>query len=398
MPLEGVIHPLTFTQLFPNAERPNFGVFVENRLRQLRSSGEIAARVVAPVPWFPLTGRRFGEYGAAARVPLEEKRFDVPIHHPRYPMIPKIGMSAQPWLLYRAMLPILRGLLHAGHRIDLIDAHYVYPDGVAAALLARKLDLPLVITARGTDLNLIPAHPIARRWIRWAIGRAQGLVGVCDALGRAFVELGAEPEKVRTLRNGVDLELFRPTDREAARLRLGLDGPAILLVGQMIERKGAHLAVEALASLPDVTLLLAGNGPERSRLEQQAVQLGVEERTRFLGDVPHTELPEIYGAADALVLPSSREGWANVLLESMACGTPVIATDIWGTPEVVTRPEAGRLMRDRSAVAIVEAWNALRSRPPARAATRAYAEGFGWEPTTRGQLALFRRVLAERPA
>ncbi|MCB1971014.1 MAG: glycosyltransferase [Geminicoccaceae bacterium] len=374
--------------------QPNHGIFVENRLRHLVGQGGVDARVLAPVPWFPLRSDCFGRYAEHARVPLEETRFSLPVSHPRYPTVPGIGMAAQPWLLYRAMIPHLRRSIAGGRRPDIIDAHYVYPDGVAGALLARRFGIPLVITARGTDLNLIPQFTVPRRWIRFAIREASGLIGVCAALARSFIELGANPAKVRTLRNGVDLELFRPQDRALARDRLGLDGPVLLLVGQLIERKGAHLAIDALPGLPRHTLLLAGEGGERPMLEERARKLGVGGRIRFLGNIPHAELSAVYSAADALLLPSSREGWANVLLESMACGTPVIATDIWGTPEVVTCPEAGVLMRERSAAAIVEGWHALEACRKPRSATRAHAEGFGWESTSRGQFELFHDIVA----
>lgn len=389
---------LTISSLYPNAVAPDFGVFVENRLRHLVASGEVQARVVAPVPWFPSRHPAFGAYAALARVPAEERRHGLQIDHPRYLVIPKLGMSLQPMLLYRALRIHLDRLIREGQRIDLIDAHYVYPDGVAAALLARRFHLPLVITARGTDLNLIPRYRLPRRWIVWALGQAQSLVGVCEALARVYIELGASRERVRVLRNGVDLDLFRPLDRTGARRRLGLDRPCLIMVGQLIERKGVDLAIRALPLLPDVLLLLVGAGPLRAELERLAASLGVVEQVRFLGQVPHAQLPELYGAADALVLASSREGWPNVLLEAMACGTPVLAAPIWGVPEVVREPAAGRLLADRTPEAIAAAWRALQAAPPARAATRHYAERFSWDATTQGQLALFREILSKRAA
>jgi glycosyltransferase involved in cell wall biosynthesis len=142
-------------------------------------------------------------------------------------------------------------------------------------------------------------------------------------------------------------------------------------------------------------LLIAGQGEERANLEALIARLGVGDRVRLIGARPHEELPELYGAADALVLASSREGWANVLLEAMACGTPVVATPIWGNPEVVSKPEGGVLMKERSAAGIVEGVQRLFADPPTREATRAYAEPFSWEATTEGQLALFRGIMAK---
>lgn len=394
----GPLRILTVSSLYPNAVAPEFGVFVENRLRQLVGSGEAVSRVVAPVPWFPSAHPAFGRYADLARVPAREHRHGLEIDHPRYAMVPKVGMSVQPYLLYRSLRAHLGRLLRQGQTVDLIDAHYVYPDGVAAALLARRFNLPLVITARGTDLSLVPESALPRRWIRWAIAQAQGLVAVCEALARVFIELGAEPERVRVLRNGVDLDLFRPVDRIAARQRLDITGPTFLMVGQLIERKGVDLAIRALPLLPEHTLLLAGTGPLRASLQRLAEATGVAGRVRFLGQVPHAALPSLYGAADALVLASSREGWPNVLLEAMACGTPVLAAPIWGVPEVVREPAAGVLLAERTPAAVAGAWHALQAGSPSRDATRRYAERFGWDATTAGQLDLFRRILAERRA
>lgn len=385
---------LIFSTLFPNAARPNHGVFVENRLRHLLASGAVEASVLAPVPWFPSTDRRFGDWARHAGVPHQEQRHGLTIHHPRYAVLPRIGMNVAPFLLYRAALTAARRLIAAGARFDAVDAHYMYPDGVAAVWLGRALGLPVVVTSRGTDVNLIPRHAIPRRLIQGAIRDAAHLVAVSAALAEVLIGLGAPAEKVTVLRNGVDTALFcPPADRGAVRAALGLDGPTLLSVGLLIERKGHHRVIEALAALPGHTLLIAGEGPERAALEALAARLGVAGRVRFLGARPHAELPAIYGAADVLVLASSREGWANVLLEAMACGTPVVASPIWGNPEVVREPAAGLIAAANTPEAIADGVTALLRTPPARTATRAYAEGFGWEETTAGQLAIFRSLL-----
>jgi len=230
---------------------------------------------------------------------------------------------------------------------------------------------------------------------RWAARRSGASIAVCEALRSEMVELGMDGERIRVLRNGVDLQLFRPLDRATARTELGLTpGRWLLSVGQLIERKGHDIPIRALADLPGWSLLVAGDGPLRRDLAALASSLGLADRVRFVGAVPQVQLPTYYSAVDALVLASSREGWANVLLEAMACGTPVVASSVWGTPEVVTGPAAGVLMGDRSAAALVVALRQLLDNYPDRSATRAYAEAYDWAPTTRGQLTLFEQLAA----
>ncbi|MDP2809128.1 MAG: glycosyltransferase family 4 protein [Rhodocyclaceae bacterium] len=390
------IRTLLFSTLYPSEARPIHGIFVETRLRELIKSGQVESKVVAPVPWFPLAGERFGEYGKFAATPRVECRDGIEVHHPRYFLPPRIGMNIAPHTLAMAALPVIRQLIHQGFDFDLIDAHYYYPDGVAAGIIARKLGKPFVVTARGTDLNLIPHYPRPRKLILDTAARAAASIGVCKALMDTLAELGGEPAKLHVFRNGVDPERFAPEPRPDARKRLGLptDRRQLLSVGHLIERKGHHIAIEALPLLPDdIDLTIVGSGPDRAALESLAARLGVAARVRFAGQIPQTELKGWYSAADILLLCSSREGWANVLLEGMACGTPVVATDIWGTPEVVSTPDAGLLMRERSAPALTESILSLFTAYPTREAVRRHAEGFSWEQTTQDQLRLFRAII-----
>lgn len=386
---------LTFSTLFPNQQRPNHGIFVETRLRYLVASQQVQSRVVAPVPWFPFTHPRFGLYATYAQVPRNEQRFGLDVSHPRYPVIPKMGMSAAPVLLANSLKSTLGRIIDEGYDFDLIDAHYFYPDGVAAVMLGRYFNKPVVITARGTDINLVPQFRLPRRMIRWAAEHAAGMITVCNALKDEMVALGIDGSRITPLRNGVNLELFQPGDRDALRAELGMQGFTLMSVGHLEPRKGHELVIQALPALPDVHLNIAGSGPDRRKLEDLAQALKVQDRVSFLGPLPQTELRRWYGGADALVLASSREGWANVLLESMACGTPVVASNVWGTPEVVAAPEAGVLMRERTPQGVAEAVTALRAGYPSHEATRRYAERFSWDDTTQGQIALFQRIAAQ---
>jgi len=371
------------------------GVFVENRLRKLVETGEVDSQVIAPVPWFPFSMSLFGQYANFARVKDSECRHGINIMHPRYLMIPKIGMNLTPYLMKVSLLRKFKRLIANGYDFDLIDAHYFYPDGVAAAEIATKLGKPFVITARGTDINFIPRYKKPRQMILQAAEKASAIITVCNALKTALVKMGADENKIIVLRNGVDLDMFiPPSNRDQLREALGFKRKTILSVGHLIERKGHDLVIQALSYLKDVELYIAGDGPEENHLKNLSRDLGVSSRVHFLGAIKHDELKNYYGAADVLVLASSREGWANVLLESMACGTPVVATNIWGTPEVVSCDEAGVLV-ERTAESIANGIKQIIQHYPDRNMTRNYAEKFGWESTTRGQLKLFRRIIQE---
>ncbi|HWO86329.1 MAG TPA: glycosyltransferase family 4 protein [Stellaceae bacterium] len=387
---------LTFTTLYPNLLQPQHGIFVETRLRKLVASGGVGARVVAPCPWFPFASARFGRYAVFARIPSEETRHGLHVEHPRYPVFPRIGMSAAPLALCAAVLPLLRRQIRDGHDFDLIDAHYFYPDGIGAVLLGRALGRPAIVTARGSDLNVIAQHAVPIRWIRWASRHAEGLVAVSSGLKRRLVELGIGADRVRVLRNGVDLVLFHPRDREAARATLGLTRPSVLAVGNLVALKRHWLMLEAIRHLPQVELVIVGEGPERTRIENLARERKVADRVRLLGRVPQDRLPEIYSAADLLLLVSTHEGWPNVLLESMACGTAVVVSPMDGIADIVGTADAGRILADVSPNGLAVAIRELLAAPPSRAATRLYAEQFDWQSTTDGQLALFLEILERR--
>jgi glycosyltransferase involved in cell wall biosynthesis len=386
------LNVVTFSTLYPNMVEPSHGIFVENRLRHLISTGRVDSRVVAPVPWFPFSHDRFGSYARKARVEPIEKRHGLTVWHPRYLVVPKVGMSFAPRSLFLATFRLFTSL-EQQRSFDLIDAHYFYPDGVAAVMLGARLRKPVVITARGTDINLIPRYAVPRHMIRWAAARATGIVAVSAALKEALVDLGIPDDRIIVLRNGVDLTMFHPGPAKLPDPASRPGRHQLLSVGHLIERKSHDLIIGALPLLPGFTLLIVGTGPEKGRLEALTRQLGVSERVTFLGAVKPENMCKIYQTADALVLASSREGWPNVLLEAIACGTPVVASNIWGNPEIVTQPEAGVLMTERSPEGVAEAVKRLFASQPDRAATRRFAERFSWEETSTGQLELFTRVL-----
>ncbi len=383
---------VTFSTLYPNAAMPSHGIFVETRLRHLIADEDVASVVIAPVPLFPSSNARFGRWARFASVPSHETRHGIRVEHPRYLAIPWIGQAIAPALLYGAARRALKHLIAQGYQPDVIDAHYLYPDGVAAIWLGRHFNLPVVLTARGSDVSEWPGLTVPRRLIQRALQGADALIAVSAAIEQGMIKLGADASKVTTLRNGVDAVLFQPRDRADAQSKLGLKQPAIVSVGHLIERKGHHRVIEALALLPGFDLMIIGEGPERAKLVALAAKLGLTERVRLVGAVSQTDLPLYYSAADALILASSREGWANVLLEAMACGTPVIASPIWGNPEVVREPVAGRIAAENTPEAIAAAFSDLQTNPPTREETRAYALQHGWNEISAGQRIIFNKI------
>ena len=390
------IRTLLFSTLYPSSVRPGHGIFVETRLRELVSSGRVESRVIAPVPWFFSTAPKFGEYARIARTPLREARNGFDVQHPRYFLPPKVGMNIAPFILAMGAVPAVQRLLDEGYDFDVIDAHYYYPDGVAAALLARHFKKPFTVTARGTDINLIAAHWVPHRLMRWAANRACASIGVSRALTQAMADMGMPASRLIVMPNGVDLDRFHIQPQAFARAALGWpDQPTLLSVGNLVDNKGHHIAIEALTHLPEFRLVIAGEGPERSALESLATQSNVSSRLQFLGRIDQQQLAQCYSAADILVLPSSREGWPNVLLESMACGTPVVATRVGGIPEIVTSSSAGRLMPGQTAADLVAAVADLWQHLPDRARVRSHAQGCSWQSTTEAQIGLFRRIAAQ---
>ncbi|NNE41229.1 MAG: glycosyltransferase [Marinicaulis sp.] len=394
---------LVLTTLFPNAAMPSHGVFVENRLQAFLDDYDAEIRVIAPVPWFPFKNDALGQYAKFARVPLREERNGVHVYHPRYFLPPKIGMNYAPTALARCFTKAIKEVTADGWDFDFVDAHYFYPDGVAAVEIAQSLDKPVIVTARGTDINLIPDYPRPRKKILRAARKADAIVTVAAALKDQMISLGVDRPKIHVLRNGVDLDKFHPVDREAAREKLGLTNhpkgaPVIASVGHLIERKGHDLVMSAIKNIPGATLLIAGDGAERKALAAKAVTENLVDRVRFLGAVDHSELRNVYSAADMLVLASSREGWPNVLLEAMACGAPCVATPVWGSSEVIRAPEAGRLSTARTPEAIEAAIRDLWSNLPPRSDTREYAEQHSWQTTIDGMAHLFENFVEKSEA
>jgi len=388
-----MLRVLTLSTLFPNAAQPTLGVFVERQTLGLAARPGVELEVVAPVglPVWPLS--LHSHYAPLRSLPVGEVWKGVRVHRPRYRVWPVVGVARTARVMADALLPVLREI--RGHfPFDVIDAEYFWPDGPAAMRLADAFDVPFSIKARGSDIHLWGTRPGIAGQVVEAGNRADGLLAVSAALRDDMAAIGLPRERIQVHHTGIDLESFCPADRGVARQALGVTGPLLVSAGWLIPRKGQAFAIEALTHIPDATLLLVGDGPDRAPLEQLARRLGVAGRVRFLGSMAHEELPALLSAADVVVQPTEAEGLANVWVEAVACGTPVVTTDVGGARDVVDRYEAGRLVpRDSSAIAA--AIRNILAAPPAPEAVRRSAEKFSWRRNG-DELLAYLSVLSER--
>lgn len=370
---------LLFSTLFPNQLHPRHGIFVENRMRKLLDhKPTYIASVVAPIAWFPFKSDAFGRWSENTNVADSEVRNGVRVEHPRYVRIPKIGMSVAPLLLalgsyYRCASS------HRLRKFDVIDSHYAYPDGVAAVILGKLLNVPVLITARGSDINVIPNHFIARRWIKWALRNCNHVITVSEALREKVLALDAKPRNLTTIRNGIDPELFSPSkNRNALRKKYDFTHYTVLSVGNLVPLKGHHLVIEAVKEIPECHLVIVGKGTEHARLLSLIETFRLEQRVTILEECSQQGLSELYNAADVVVLASSREGMPNVILESIGCGTPVIATKVGGIPEVINSKTIGILV-ERASVNIQTALLHMQKYPCSREVVANYSKHYSWE-------------------
>jgi len=251
------------------------------------------------------------------------------------------------------------------------------------------------MTARGSDVTEIGAMQGPRRKILRAIQAASHTITVSNNLRRDLISMGGDEAKITTLRNGVDVRRFKEQDRKIRRESWGVSGPVMLFAGWLIPRKRLDLVLDVTVEIPELTTVIVGDGPLRGKLEHQAKELGISGRVIFMGQRKPSEMPAVYSGADILLLPSDREGWANVLLEAMACGTPVVTRAVGGAPDLITNDNAGRVVDGDTGGMLGAAVKELIENPPARADTRAFAAGFDWTGTSEGQKKIFHTAIDE---
>lgn len=356
---------LIITNLFPNNKQPGRGIFNKQQFCALAKLCDL--KVVAPLPWTPkgIGGNRRSIF---FDVIDEETINDIPVYHPRYFVTPKIGRVFYGFWFYFGITKKVREI-YKNFKFDLVLATWAYPDAFGAALLAGLLKKPLIIKVHGSDIN-ITTYFLRKKMIAWALGQAQKVVAVSEPLKQKIIEMGIAKEKIVVIPNGVNTQHFKPMDQRQCRehLHLSLDKKYVIFIGNLTPVKGVKYLIEAFQYLPkDIILNLIGDGELQAQLEQRVKELNFSDRINFIGRVSHDAVPYWMNAADIFCLPSLNEGCPNVVLEALACKTPVVATKVGAIPEllptedygILTEPENSKMLAHSIQKALDKKWDLL---------------------------------------
>ena len=383
-------HALVLSTLYPNASNSLFGTFVARSMESLAARGDWRVSVINPIGLPPLGMAALSDrYRALRDLPERAEEGGITVYRPRFTVVPKLGARRNAAAIAKAALPIARDI-NAEAAVDLVDAQFFFPDGLAASELAQALGVPLTIKARGSDITYWGTFDFAREQMRVAASAASGLLAVSEALAEETVAtLDTPRETIKVHYTGLDRDRFRPLDHTQLRAQLGGilgfelldDSPLLAGVGALVARKGHDISIEALALLkmehPDARLLLVGQGEEEAILRRLAAELGVEDRVHLTGAVDHNLLPLILSSADMMVLPTSNEGLANAWVEALACGTPVVTCHVGGARELLKTEVAGRLV-ERNVGSVAQGIREVLAEPPDPQEVAALAQAFDW--------------------
>lgn len=394
-----MVELVVFSSLFPSAARPGAGIFIRERM--FRVARHRALVVVSPQPWFPGQALiRLWRPGYRPPSPLYEIQQDIRVYRPRFLSVPGLLRRWDGWSMALGSYRLLRRLKNEGAK--LIDAHFAYPDGEAATRLGGWLRLPTTITLRGTEVPH-SKNPVLRPRLTHALQAATRVFSVSQSLRRLAIELGAAEAQTEVVGNGIDTTRFHPVNREAARRRYKLppDAQILISVGGLVERKGMHRVIDCLPALiarhPNLHYLIVGGGSAegdmRAELDEQVALQGLNRHVHFLGSLAPDELKWPLSAADVFVLATRNEGWANVFLEAMACGLPVVSTDVGGNAEVVCQPELGRIVPFGDAQALERALDDALTQNWDRAAIIQYAQTNQWDKRVAQLMRAFDTIL-----
>jgi len=332
---------LLVTNLYPNQFELTRGIFTEQIVRCLRVKNEV--EVVAPVPWVPPFIKNIVKKNHKS-LPKVCFHNEVKVYHPAYVVIPKVGRWLYGILFFLGIFNTLRKIKKT-YKPDVINVHWMYPDGFGTVVAARLLGIPVVTHSLGCDINESATYPSRRFFIKLALKWANFNISVSEELRKKTVHLGSSPKLTATIMNGVNPELFQPRDKILLRQNLNLpeDKTLFLYAGNFNIEKGLEILIRAFSQVHEkydnALLVVVGSGPLERQIYQLVETLNIGKKIVFVGRVMHSQVPEYLAAADYLCLPSLREGCPNIVLEALSTGVPVLSSQVGAVPEMLNSQE-----------------------------------------------------------
>ena len=385
---------ISICHMFPNSVNPNLGIFVKERL--LHVANKVDLTMVAPVPSFPFI-ERTKKYAGYRNILLQEECDGMTVLHPRYFMIPKYFKELDSLFYEISLRPFIKNIIEK-NGADLLDVHWVYPDGFAALEWARQFNKKVVVTVRGNEAIHYYQNTAIRKMIVDKMSLFDHVISVSDDLKNKLInEYNVNPDKITVVHNGVDKAKFSPIDKASARSKCGLtaDGKYILAISRLSSEKGLEILLEAMKMLvtENVKLALIGDGPLYGTLNDFVVNNNLSTKVNFIGAVPHKDLNLWYNAADVFCLSSLWEGCPNVVIEALACGTPVVSSNVGAVPHFVSG-DCGLLVPPGNFALLAKALDTMLNHSCSQASISTTPALQGWDYVADNVIDVFEKVLA----
>jgi len=362
----GTVRILAVTHQFPTAYQPTFAPYNRQQFSELARTHEI--RIIRPIPWTIAAAQRLrGQWPGAGPMPNPVGSSAITVFYPLFYFTPRVGSHLYGQFFEWSVRDLVERQI-AEFRPDVLLTSWAHPDGWAAAQFAKRSGLPVVLKVLGSDV-LVQATGKRAQGVREVMESADAVIAVSEDLARHSVQMGARPDRVHVVPEGLAPDQFAPGDQASARARLGLpaDGRLIVFAGSVIESKGALDLVEACATLRDRGVSfhcrLVGHGQDGARVEQLIRERQLSDRVACVGLRPHAELAQWFHAADVVTLPSYTEGIPNVLREAIACGRPFVSTTVGGIPEIAD-PSLSLLVPPANVSELADALGMMVASPP----------------------------------
>jgi glycosyltransferase involved in cell wall biosynthesis len=380
------------TRNFPSSAEPWQGRPAYQTLRELARRADV--RVFYPNPGYPSLLKPHGQ--SFSKLTPSGDSPDVKVDYYDYPALPVISRPLNGWMAARVLLPHIRSFAP-----DLIFSYFLYPEGYAALKIGKALSVPVVARSMGSDINRI-GDPITAMHTRTVLREADFLVMVSRDLRAKALAMGASADRICTMVNGCDTSVFHVRDQAQAREKLRIDpsAKAVVYIGRTDVNKGVRELVDAAALLhpqhPDFHVYLIGGGPDAAIVQSKIESHNASGYIHALPACAFDDVAFWMAAADLVTLPSYMEGCPNVVLEALACGRPVVATNVGGIPEIMSE-EFGRLVPPRDPAALAEALGSVLATEWDASAISAHM-GRGWDTVSAELLALFESLVSKRKA